>query len=225
MSLNQLVDNVIQIARNSNVVESEHLSRIQVEKWIMQYRLLLLKQEIEKKKNSLDEIDDMYLTTIEPIHLDRTEPVPGYYQYVGDKELPKLINFHNRVGVVNVRDMFGNLIQLGSRTKAKYQKYRKATCKDYIAWVKDNKIYVDGDSNQLEYISVDVLAEDPSEIKDCFDPDAEFPLPADKIPVVTQMIFENELKYMLNQPSDESNNSHDDLQNVIVPQRSKRRYW
>lgn len=225
MSLSQLVDNIIQIARNSNVVESEHLSRIQVEKWIMQYRLLLLKQEIEKKKNSLDEIDDMYLTTIEPIHLDRTEPVPGYYQYVGDKELPKLINFHNRVGVVNVRDMFGNLIQLGSRTKAKYQKYRKATCKDYIAWVKDNKIYVDGDSNQLEYISVDVLAEDPSEIKDCFDPDAEFPLPADKIPVVTQMIFENELKYMLNQPSDESNNSHDDLQNVIVPQRSKRRYW
>lgn len=225
MSLNELIDNVIQIARNSNVVESEHLSRIQVEKWIMQYRLLLLKQEIEKKKNSLDEIDDMYLTTIEPIHLDRTEPVPGYYQYVGDKELPKLINFHNRVGVVNVRDMFGNLIQLGSRTKAKYQKYRKATCKDYIAWVKDNKIYVDGDSNQLEYISVDVLAEDPSEIKDCFDPDAEFPLPADKIPVVTQMIFENELKYMLNQPSDESNNSHDDLQNVIVPQRSKRRYW
>lgn len=225
MSLSQLVDNIIQIARNSNVVESEHLSRIQVEKWIMQYRLLLLKQEIEKKKNSLDEIDDMYLTTIEPIHLDRTEPVPGYYQYVGDKELPKLINFHNRVGVVNVRDMFGNLIQVGSRTKAKYQKYRKATCKDYIAWVKDNKIYVDGDSNQLEYISVDVLAEDPSEIKDCFDPDAEFPLPADKIPVVTQMIFENELKYMLNQPSDESNNSHDDLQNVIVPQRSKRRYW
>ena len=225
MSLRELVDNIIQIARNSNVVESEHLSRIQVEKWIMQYRLLLLKQEIEKKKNSLDEIDDMYLTTIEPIHLDRTEPVPGYYQYVGDKELPKLINFHNRVGVVNVRDMFGNLIQLGSRTKAKYQKYRKATCKDYIAWVKDNKIYVDGDSNQLEYISVDVLAEDPSEIKDCFDPDAEFPLPADKIPMVTQMIFENELKYMLNQPSDESNNSHDDLQNVIVPQRSKRRYW
>ena len=225
MGLRQLVDNVLEIARNSNVVESEHLSRIQVEKWIMQYRLLLLKQEIEKKKNSLDEIDDMYLTTIEPIHLDRTEPVPGYYQYVGDKELPKLINFHNRVGVVNVRDMFGNLIQLGSRTKAKYQKYRKATCKDYIAWVKDNKIYVDGDSNQLEYISVDVLAEDPSEIKDCFDPDAEFPLPADKIPVVTQMIFENELKYMLNQPSDESNNSHDDLQNVIVPQRSKRRYW
>jgi len=43
--------------------------------------------------------------------------------------------------------MYGNLIQLGSYTKAKLQKYRKATCADYIAWVKGNRIYVEGDSN------------------------------------------------------------------------------
>nr|DAM18824.1 MAG TPA: hypothetical protein [Caudoviricetes sp.] len=29
---------------------------------------------------------------------------------MGDKELPKLIDFNYRPGVINVRDMFGNII-------------------------------------------------------------------------------------------------------------------
>lgn len=212
MSLNQLCDNIIQIARNSNVAESEHLSRTQIEQWIIHYRAVLIRQEIDKGQD----INEMYLTTIEPIHLDRQETVPGYYTYVGDTELPKLIDFHYRPGVVNVRDMFGNLIQLGSRTKAKYQKYRKATCKDYIAWIKGNKIYVDGDSNQLEYISVDVIAEDPTELKSCFDPDDEFPIPPYMIPTITKMIFDNELRYMQLESSDVTNDARDDIQNDTV---------
>lgn len=211
MTLNQLVDNILLIARNNNIAESEHLSRLQIEKWIIGYRALLIKQDIDKNRD----INDLYLTTIEPIHLDREETVPGYFTYVGDKELPKLIDFNYRPGVINVRDMFGNIIQIGSRTKAKLQKYRKATCKDYIAWVKGNRIYVDGDSNQLEYISVDVIAEDPTELKDCFDPDSEFPIPAAMIPTITQMILERELRFMITMPSDDSNDAHDDTQNRV----------
>lgn len=210
MTLNELIDNVLLIARNNNIAESEHLSRAQIEKWIMAYRAMLIKQDIDKDRD----INEMYLTTIEPIHLDREEEVQGSYVYVGDKELPKLLDFNHRPGVVNVRDMYGNLIQLGSRTKAKLQKYRKATCKDYIAWVKGNKIYVDGDSNQLEYISVDVIAEDPTEADACYDPDSEFPIPEAKIPTITQLIMDRELRYMINMPSDDTNNAHDDTQNI-----------
>lgn len=32
MTLNQLVDNILLIARNNNIAESEHLSRIQIGK-------------------------------------------------------------------------------------------------------------------------------------------------------------------------------------------------
>lgn len=209
MTLNQLVDNILLIARNNNIAESEHLSRIQIEKWIIGYRAMLIKQDIDKGRD----INELYLTTIEPIHLDREETVPGYFTYVGDKELPKLIDFNYRPGVINVRDMFGNIIQIGSRTKAKLQKYRKATCKDYIAWVKNNRIYVDGDSNQLEYISVDVIAEDPTELNACFDPDNEFPIPSAMIPTITQMILERELRFMITMPSDDTNDAHDDTQN------------
>ena len=210
MSLNELVDNILLIARNSNITESEHLSRIQIEKWIIAYRAMLIKQDIDKGRD----INELYLTTIEPIHLDVVETVPGKIVYVGDRELPKLIDFNYKTGVVNVRDMYGNLIQIGNYTKAKYQKYRKATCKDYIAWVKNNKIYVEGDENELEYISIDVIAEDPTELVDCFDPNADFPIPEAMIPRITSLILERELRALVVMPSDTTNNSQDNTQNI-----------
>lgn len=210
MTLNQLIDNILLIARNSNVAESEHLSRIQIEKWIIAYRAMLLKQDIDKGYD----IDSMYTTTIGPIHLNRIESIPGRFTYVSDTELPKLVSSHNNNGLCNVKDLFGNLIQAGDQTKAKYQKYRKATCNDYIAWLSNNRIYIQGDSNKLEYIQVEVVLEDPTEEQECFDPDSEFPIPSAKIPTITQLIMNNELKVLTAMPSDTTNDSRDDLQNA-----------
>ena len=210
MTLNQLIDNILLIARNSNVVESEHLSRIQIEKWIIAYRAMLLKQDIDKGYD----IDSMYTTTIGPIHLNRIESIPGRFTYVSDTELPKLVSSHNNNGLCNVKDLFGNLIQVGDQTKAKYQKYRKATCNDYIAWLSNNRIYIQGDSNKLEYIQVEVVLEDPTEEQECFDPNSEFPIPSAKIPTITQLIMNNELKVLTAMPSDTTNDSRDDLQNA-----------
>lgn len=218
MSLNNLIDNILQIARNNNVVESEHLSRHQIALWIHYYRAFMIKQWIDKER-LLDDIDEMFIQTIEPIHLDKVETSPGKIVYVGDRELPKLIKFNKRVGVVAVRDMYGNLIQLGSYTKAKLQKYRKATCADYIAWVKGNKIYVEGDSNLLEWISVDVIAEDPTDLGDCWDPDDEYPIPGAMIPTIVQLIMQRELNVMVRMPSDTTNNSEDNTQNRFGSRR------
>lgn len=210
MTLNQLIDNILLTARNSNVAESEHLSRIQIEKWIIAYRAMLLKQDIDKGYD----IDSMYTTTIGPIHLNRIESIPGRFTYVSDTELPKLVSSHNNNGLCNVKDLFGNLIQVGDQTKAKYQKYRKATCNDYIAWLSNNRIYIQGDSNKLEYIQVEVVLEDPTEEQECFDPDSEFPIPSAKIPTITQLIMNNELKVLTAMPSDTTNDARDDLQNA-----------
>lgn len=209
MSLNQLVDNILLILRNNSISESEHISRIQIEKWIISYRAMLIKQDIDKQRD----INPLYLTTIEPIHLTRVEDAPGKFRYVGDKELPKLIDFNFRSGLIAVRDMFGNLIQIGSETKAKLQKYRKYTCGDYIAWFKNNKVYVEGDRNKLEYISIDVIMEDPTQVE-CYDPDQEFPIPGAMIPTITQTIMEKELRIMTQLPTDDTNDSKDNTQNI-----------
>lgn len=209
MSLNNLIDNVLQIMRNNNVAESEHISRHQISLWIHYYRAYLIKQWIDKDR----EIDEIFTQTLEPVHLDREEVAPGKFVYVSEITLPKLIAFNNRSGVIAVRDMYGNIIQIGNQTKAKLQKYRKATCGDYIAWVKGDRVYVEGDSNQLEYISIDVIAENPEDLGDCFDPDGEYPVPASMVPTIVQMIMERELRTLVQMPSDVTNDSRDDNQN------------
>ena len=118
-TLNTIVDDILLILRNSTIGESEHISRIQIEQWIHQYRAYLIRQEIDKGYD----INDMYVTTIPMVHLDKVEDTPGHFLYQSEYELPKLIQFHKRPGLIFVKDMYGNLIQIGDETKAKEYKY------------------------------------------------------------------------------------------------------
>ena len=150
------------------------------------------------------------------MHLDKIEEDPGHVEYQGDKELPTLLGTKLTTSVITVKDAYGNIIQLGSETKMKFQKYRKYTCKDYIAYVKGNRIYVEGDANQLEYIDVEIIAEDPTEDKLCYNPDKdEYPLPAYMWGTVKQLIFTKDFLTMRQQVSDTTNDSKDDTQNVM----------
>lgn len=215
MSLNNIVDDILLIVRNNNLSESEHLSRIQIEMWIAQYRSILIRQDLDKGRD----INPMYIQTMPCIHLDKVDTVAGKIEYKSNIELPKLIDFHFRTGLVYVKDMYGNLIQLGHETKMKYQRYRKYTCGDYIAYIKNNRLYIEGSDNQLEWVEIGIIAENPADLNECFDPDSEYPVPAHMIPVIKDMIFSKELNIMHQMPSDETNNSRDDMQNINVRQQ------
>lgn len=209
MTLDNLIDDVMLEARNNNIAESEKLSRRQIELWIKSYRAMLIKQKLDKK----EPLDSMFTQTIR-MHVDKIEEEPGHIEYVGDKELPTLLDTKWLSGLIAVKDAYGNIIQIGSETKMKFQKYRKYTCKDYIAYKKNNKIYVEGGSNDLEYIDVDVIAEDPTEDKMCYDPSKdEYPLPSYMWPTIKDLIFDHDFYTMSQQPSDSTNNTSDDLQN------------
>lgn len=215
MSLNNIIDDILLIVRNNNLSESEHLSRIQIEMWIAQYRSILIRQDLDKGRD----INPMYIQTMPCIHLDKVDTVAGKIEYKSNIELPKLIDFHFRTGLVYVKDMYGNLIQLGHETKMKYQRYRKYTCGDYIAYIKNNRLYIEGSDNQLEWVEIGIIAENPADLNECFDPDSEYPVPAHMIPVIKDMIFSKELNIMHQMPSDETNNSRDDMQNINVRQQ------
>lgn len=209
-TLNTIIDDILLQLRNSQISESEHISKIQIEQWVHNYRAYLIKQKLEKGAD----IDSMLIQTIDAVHLDRLEPVPGKFVYRTNLQLPKLISFGNITGVVSVKDMFGNLIQLGSQTKSKYQQYRKYTCSDYIFWIKDNYIYVEGDRNKLEYITIDVIAENPADLVDCYNPNDQYPAPGWMIPTIKDLIFQHELRTMVAMPSDDTNDSKDTTQNI-----------
>ena len=213
MTLNNYIDDILLEARNNNIAESEKLSRHQIHLWIKSYRAMLIKQKLDKG----EALDDMFTQTIR-MHVDKIENDPGHYEYVGDQELPTLLNTKNFTGLIQVKDAYGNIIQIGSETKMKLQKYRKYTCKDYIAYKKGNKVYVEGDANTLEYIDVKVIAEDPTESKLCYDPTKdEYPIPVYMWPTIKNMIFNSDIYTMFQQRSDVTNDTQDNTQNTYNP--------
>lgn len=209
MTLNQLIDDILLEARNNQITESEKLSRHQIQLWINSYRAMLIKQDIDKER----QINPDYIQTIK-MHISKKN-YEGHDVYVSDEELPSLIDFNYQKGVINVKDLFGNIIQIGSETKMKFQKYRKYTCDDYIAYIKHNRIFLQNQSNLLEYIQVDLIMEDPTENKQCYDPYKDrYPIPAAMWTTIKQLIFEREFNIMSTKPSDTTNDSKDDTQNV-----------
>lgn len=221
MTLNNYIDDILLEARNNNIGESEKLSRHQIQLWIKSYRAMLIKQKLDKK----EPLDDMFTQTIR-MHVDKIENDPGHYEYVGDQELPTLLNTKNFTGLIQVKDAYGNIIQIGSETKMKFQKYRKYTCKDYIAYKKGDRVYVEGDSNTLEYIDVKVIAEDPTESKLCYDPSKdEYPIPVYMWPTIKDLIFSKDFYTLSIQRSDVTNDTKDDNQNNYNPNlyRNRRR--
>lgn len=209
MTLNQLIDDILLEARNNQITESEKLSRHQIQLWINSYRAMLIKQDIDKER----QINPDYIQTIK-MHISKKN-YEGHDVYVSDEELPSLIDFNYQKGVINVKDLFGNIIQIGSETKMKFQKYRKYTCDDYIAYIKHNRIFLQNQSNLLEYIQVDLIMEDPTENKQCYDPYKDrYPIPAAMWTTIRQLIFEREFNIMSTRPSDTTNDSKDDTQNV-----------
>lgn len=221
MTLDELIDDVLLEARNNNIAESEKLSRHQIELWIKSYRAMLIKQKLDKK----EPLDDMFKQTIR-MSLNKVEEDPGHFEYIGDKELPTLLDTKWISSLISVKDAYGNIIQVGSETKMKYQRYRKYTCQDYIAYKKGNNIYVQGDANQLKYIDVSIVAEDPTEEKICYDPSKdEYPLPISMWPTIKDMIFSKDFYTLSIQRSDTTNNTADDNQNNYNPNlyRNRRR--
>lgn len=213
MTLQNLIDDIMLEARNNNIAESEKLSKHQIALWIKSYRAMLIKQKLDKK----EPLDSMFTQTIR-MHVNKIEEDPGHFEYVGDKELPTLLNTKWFTGLINVKDAYGNIIQVGDETKMKLQKYRKYTCKDYIAYKKNNRVYVEGGPNTLEYIDVEVLAEDPTESKLCYDPSKdEYPLPTYMWPTIKNMIFNADIYTMFQQRSDITNNTSDETQNTYNP--------
>ena len=209
MTLNEMCDDILLEARNNQIAESEKLSKRQIQLWINTYRAMLIKQEIDKDRTSNSNYTQHII-----VHLDRFNNC-GHIEYRSKDKLPRLIDFNDRKGIVNIKDLFGNIIQVGSETKMKFQKYRKYTCKDYIAYIENGYLYVEGAPRLLECVEVELIAEDPTELINCYDPDKDtYPIPAQMWTVIKQLIFDRDLNIMRTSPSDMTNDSKDDNQNI-----------
>jgi hypothetical protein len=225
MTLNNIIDDIINLYYADKPADTSPLNRTQVAKWVHSYRALLIKQDLDKGRNP----NEGYMQTIPAIRLipvdfgDDAKLRTGLYRYMGDIIIPKIIDLHYKLPLM-VYTLTGEEIHYMPESRAHWHKYRKYVSKQPIAYMTNDRLYVEGCS-LLEYIKIKSVFEDPTELANvvnpltdtvCYDPNEEYPLQENLIPTVKQMIFQSELKIMSGMAYDNTNNSRDDAQQSPV---------
>jgi hypothetical protein len=222
ISLKTIIDDILLLVRNNNISESEDLSRAQIHAWVKAYKHKLWKDEKDRKKQLAlvgqllweDLIDDEFVKKLEtgPMQL---EPVqsnddrPSFTKRTVDA-LEGVLN-NSEVGILAIYDESGENIQYMNHIRRHYNYWRKYTFGEMTGYYKDDgHIYIEGlvDKDQLQYIYVLWLKEVDDEEGDTEDLDEEdIEIPAWMVPGIKDLIMKNELSFMLNRSSDDSNNA------------------
>ena len=227
ISLESIIDDILLLVRNNNISESEDLSRAQIALWVDAYRRRLWKEKLDRlkelyKNNQYYDIEDLvdnevlFIREKGPLELEPVESVddqPTFTKRTVD-ELQNVFN-NSESSILAIHDQSGENIQYMNHIKRHYQYWRKYTFGEMTAYYKDDKhIYVQGlqDQDNLKYIWVLALYEESedegTDDEDATDPDeSDIKIPAWMVPHIKELILKNDLAFMLNRPSDDSNNA------------------
>lgn len=227
ISLESIIDDILLLVRNNNISESEDLSRAQIALWVDAYRRRLWKEKLDRlkelyKNNQYYDIEDLvdnevlFIREKGPLELEPVESVddqPTFTKRTVD-ELQNVFN-NSESSILAIHDQSGENIQYMNHIKRHYQYWRKYTFGEMTAYYKDDKhIYVQGlqDQDNLKYIWVLALYEESedegTDDEDVTDPDeSDIKIPAWMVPHIKELILKNDLAFMLNRPSDDSNNA------------------
>ena len=172
--------------------------------------------------------DDTFIKRIEVGPLELVDVT-----YEGDENEAEIPTFTKRTkepildvldndpkSILAVHDRQGEVIQYMDHTRRHYNYWRKHTFGEMSAYYQpvvgeDGKgnIFVQGlvDQGELKYIYVLYLLEVKDDTDDGEDDDSpdedEVMIPAWLVPLIKERIIKNELAFMLNRPSDDSNNA------------------
>ena len=223
-SLREIIDDILLIARNSNISESEDFSRSHIAAWIDHYRRMLWKKHLDEVKakeqygmDIVDLVDGEYLFLKETHHklvpVESADPNRNLYTKRTEDTLDNI--YANKwTSILAVHDEAGENIQYMNHIRRHYQNFRKYTFGELTAYYMDDKhVYVQGlqDQGLLDYIYVLAVYEKPeddADEDDVEDPDEDdVQIPTWMVPDIKKLIMDNELAFMLNRPSDDSNNS------------------
>ena len=224
ISLRSIIDDILLLVRNNNISESEDLSRAQIHLWIKTYRHQVWKEEKDRRKAYADQMallndelaDDEFIKTVEvgPLELEEVESqseVPTYTKRT--VEPLDSVYENNPNSILAVHDQSGENIQYMDHIRRHYNYWRKYTFGELTANYKDDgHVYIQGlaDEGNLKYIYVLYLKDLEEEIEDPEEDDKDEDdvlIPAWMVPLIKERIIKNELSFMLNRPSDDSNNA------------------
>ena len=220
VSIKEIIDDILLLVRNNNISESEDLSRAQVAAWIRHYKNWLWKQRkdvvIDRYKSGQwlqieDLIDEEILSRKEIAKMELEEYIEDGKHTKRTKNTLDDVFMNFGASILSIHDQDGEVIQYMDHVRRHYNYYRKYTAAELTGFFKDDgHIYIQGysDAGVLKYITVLYIAENSNEDPDSDDMDEEdIKVPAWMVPYIKENIIKTELSFMLNRPSDDSNNA------------------
>lgn len=224
ISLRTIIDDILLLIRNNNISESEDFSREQVHAWVRAYRHKLWKDEKDRKKDLArldrldweDLVDDEFIQKVEsgPLELEPVESGDGTPTFTKrTKDVLENVLDNDDKSILAIHDENGENIQYMNHIRRHYNYWRKYTFGEMTGYYKDDgHIYIQGlvDKDQLNYVYVLWLKEvedDEDEHADDDKDEDDILIPAWMVPMIKELIIKNELAFMLNRPSDDSNNA------------------
>lgn len=217
VTLNTIITDIINTARASQVADSEPLSKRRVEDWVHQYRAILLKRDLDKGKypnpDYIQEISCVSLVEEDRTGADNSLSLGETIKRTS-VPLPPTIDLNYKPGFTFVGNTVGDQIQFMPGFRARWQKYRKYTDEDPIAYLKNNYIYVENYTGT--FISIRGIFQIPTDLIDIvnsctnqqvYEYDDPYPIPNHLLPALKELIFKNELGVELQAPSDIKNDS------------------
>lgn len=205
VTLNTIVTDMLSIIRGAKLAQTEPISKRQVESWVHQYRARLLKQDLDKgKMPNPDYIQE--LTGLQVDSVDEVEGVTniarGEYLLRTVLQIPKTLDLNFKPGIINISTVDGHEIQFVPEGRSKWQKYKRFTHRDPLAFLRNEYIYIQPGEHGIKYIKVRGIFEVPTEVMNytndntsqgSYGIDSPYPIPINLIPVLKEMILKGEL--------------------------------
>lgn len=217
-SLRSIIHDLILVVRGSNISQSENIQPRQVEQWVNQYRSILLKQDLDKGKmpNSdyIQSIDNIKLELVDKRDSDN-DVETDFFILRSTHKIPKTLDLNHKTGFTYIGTIFGDQFQLVPENRVNWQKHRRFSGKDPIAYLKDEYLYIHNHL-LLENVNIRGIFEIPMEAINFQNSisglllnglDSTYPMPSNTIPVMKEMILSKELGIITQAPSDKDNDS------------------
>lgn len=220
-TLREISYDILSIARDSKISESESLNLRQIESWVIQYRAKYIKQDIDKGKYiNPDYVQSLKCIEVEDVDYSvDTNLESGCKLLRTTQTLPSSIDFNYMSGLIYIGTITGEQIELVPANRGYWQKYKKYANNKPIAYLKDRYLYIQNNT-LIKYITVRGIFENPLDAtnfydscanQQCYIVDSIFPFPVNKLPTLKQEILTKEMRLEIEFPTDVKNDSQDKL--------------
>jgi hypothetical protein len=221
VTLDNIVTDLLKVIRGSKVSQSETISRRQIEEWVNEYRALLLKQDLDKGKmpnpDYIQEISSLRLTVVDKT--SGSDLLSSTYLMRTSVHIPKTIDLNFKPGIMYIGTIDGREIQFVPEGRTYWQQFKRFTSTAPMAFLRNRYMHISS-VTPMQFITIRGVFEVPTEVGNLINADATqgtlgyrdaYPIPANMIPVLKEMILSRELGIMIQQPSDTKNDNNNQV--------------